>query len=195
MGTHCAPQARKNNIRQAQPWHTETCHMESHTYAHTIPRNGSFDILTHTFPQGCWQQMQSVSFSWYEPSWLIQSVIHWGLVNPVWDRAQVNATLYCGWGKESDAEVKTPASDWRKRNQIISGVTSSFAHLGFRICQFCTTHTHTHTHTHTVFPTHRLYLGGPPKYIWWHIFIFITIIIIAYTFFYPPEIMKPSAID
>ncbi len=29
-----------------------------------------------------------------------------------------------------------------------------------------------------VFPTHRLYLGGPPKYIWWHIFVFITILIL-----------------
>ncbi len=45
-----------------------------------------------------------------------------------------------------------------------------------------------------VFPTHRLYLGGPPKYIWWHISVFITIIILLH-FFYPPELMKPSAID
>ncbi len=46
----------------------------------------------------------------------------------------------------------------------------------------------------TVFPTHRLYLGGP-KNIWWHIFVFITIIILLHFFFYPPEKMKPSAID
>ncbi len=31
-----------------------------------------------------------------------------------------------------------------------------------------------------MFPIHRLYLSGPPRYIWWHIFVFINIISYAF---------------
>ncbi len=51
-----------------------------------------------------------------------------------------------------------------------------------------------------VFPTHRLYLGGPPRYIngrpsiFGDTFLFLLLLLSLTTFFYPPEIMKPSAI-
>ncbi len=46
-----------------------------------------------------------------------------------------------------------------------------------------------------VFPTHRLYLGGPPRRINGRPSIFGETLFLLMHFFYPPEIMKPSAID
>lgn len=83
-------------------------HMESHTYVLHPEREALTSWHIHSRKDADSKCRQCLSPDRNRADSFSHSPIG-GLVNPVWDRAQVNATLYWCWGK-GDAEVKTQAS-------------------------------------------------------------------------------------